>query len=275
MLMSQISRLRLLGGSLNIRSLPGLRWIDFISANSFAILKSQHAQTLLGQLWLLLNPIALALIYYVLVLVLARRGEPSAEYFMYLVAGVFLFSFSSTAVSTCTTSVTSGGSFILNQQFPRVLLPISAVAAAVRRFIPAMFLLFGFHIVIFGFPGPQILMAIPSFLLVLVLVTGLGLAAATAQVFFRDMTFAVPLIMRVLLYASPVLYRPEMVPENLRTFLEWNPFYWSVAAWSGAFSDPVIIPPASWLVAASWSILAIASGLLLFTRLQNNFAAKL
>jgi len=263
------------GDQLSLKALPGLRWFDFLSANSSAILKTQHAQTLLGQLWLLLNPLILALIYYVLILILARRGEPSVDYFIYLVSGVLLFNFASSAVSSAATSVTSGGSFILNQRFPHVLLPLSAVAAALRRFIPAVLLLMVFHFAVYGLPELSLLIAIPAFFLAAIIVTGFSLIAAAANVFFRDVAVAVPLIMRVLLYASPVLYLPEMVPDNLLIFVEWNPFYWPVAAWGGSFSQPVAVSPSSWLISSVWAAALLALGVIAFNRFRNSFATRL
>ena len=86
-------------------------------------LRAQHFDTVFGQLWLVLNPLLLACVYFVLVDIL-RGGSSRPGFFAHLVVGVFAYHLVSDAVREGTRSVVSGGRLILNTAFPRVLLPL-------------------------------------------------------------------------------------------------------------------------------------------------------
>src|SRR3954469_19626039 len=98
-------------------------------------LRAQHFNTIFGQFWLVINPLLLALIYFVLVDIL-QHGSRGADFFAHLMAGLFLFTMFSQAVTQGAKSVTSGGRLILNTAFPRMLLPLSSVLTASLRFLP-------------------------------------------------------------------------------------------------------------------------------------------
>src|SRR3712207_6350385 len=100
-------------------------------------LRVQHFQTALGLLWLVLNPVMQALIYFVLVNIV-RGGDRGAVFFAHLVAGVFAFHFVSQSVTQGAKSVVGGGRLILNTAFPRTLLPFASVMTSFVRFLPTL-----------------------------------------------------------------------------------------------------------------------------------------
>ena len=89
-------------------------------------LRAQHFNTVFGQLWLVINPVLLACVYFVLVDILRPR-EGGMDFFAHLMAALFAYYFVSDAVRQAVKSVTSGGRLILNTAFPRALLPLSSV----------------------------------------------------------------------------------------------------------------------------------------------------
>jgi teichoic acid transport system permease protein len=246
---------------------------SFVSEYAHAALKGQHADTNLGRLWLVVNPLFLALVYYVLILVIGLRGEPSADFFLHLVAGVFAFYFFSTALTTGATSISSAGGLVLRHRMPRLVLPLATTLAALRRFAPAVVLLVIGTVLFRGWPGPSILYALPSFLLLLTLAFGAVLMAATAQVYVRDVGALVPMISRIALYLSPVLYTPDQVPDKLLALLQLNPLFWIMASWTSAFSGEEPIPASGWLIATIWAVAALFGGLLVFLSRERDFAS--
>src|SRR3954453_13234957 len=123
-------------------------------------LQAQHFDTVFGQLWLVLNPMMLALVYFVLVDIL-RQGERPPGFFAHLVAGIFAYYFVSGAVRDGVKSVVSGGKLVLNTAFPRVLLPLSTVITAFRRFVPTFIIYIPLHLATDLPVGPQLLWLIP------------------------------------------------------------------------------------------------------------------
>src|ERR687889_443939 len=89
-------------------------------------LRSQHFNTIFGQLWLVLNPLLLGLVYFILVDIL-QSGTRGGAFFAHLLAGIFAYYFVSGAVREAARSVTSGGRLVLNTAFPRALLPLASV----------------------------------------------------------------------------------------------------------------------------------------------------
>ena len=103
---------------------------------------------------------------------------------------------------------------------------------AFMRFLPTLFIYIPIHL-ISGLPvGPQLLWVIPLVGLLLVLASGLAMLVAAGQVYFRDLKNFLPYVLRVWLYASPVLYFASEVPERYELVLKINPLGGLLTAWS-------------------------------------------
>src|SRR4051794_26730271 len=107
---------------------------EFARELSSTQLRAQHYNTVFGKLWLVLNPLMLALVYFVLIDIL-RGGSRGPAFFGHLIGSLFVFYFIHGCMSQGVKSVVSGGKLILNTAFPRVLLPLSAVLTAFTRFL--------------------------------------------------------------------------------------------------------------------------------------------
>jgi len=99
---------------------------EFLFEMSRTDLRSQHFNTVFGQLWLVLNPLLLACVYFILVDILRRRSG-GLEFFAHLMGSLFVFHFVTDAIRQAVKSVTGGGRLILNTAFPRVMLPGASV----------------------------------------------------------------------------------------------------------------------------------------------------
>ena len=119
---------------------------DFAREMAKTSLQSQHFNTAFGQLWLVLNPLLLAGVYFVLVDIL-RGGASQPGFFAHLLAGIFAYHLVSDAVRQAVKSVTGGGRLILNTAFPRALLPLSSVITAFMRFLPCLFIYIPVHLI--------------------------------------------------------------------------------------------------------------------------------
>src|SRR3954463_4702757 len=176
-------------------------------------LRAQHFNTVFGQLWLVLNPLLLAGVYFVLVDII-RANSRGWAFFAHLMAGLFAYYFVSNSLREGVKSVTKGGKLILNTAFPRALLPLSSVITSFMRFVPTVIVYAPVH-VLAGLPvGPQLLWVFPLVALFTLLASGLTMFIAAAQVYFRDLANFLPYALRVWLYMSPVLYYASEVPER-------------------------------------------------------------
>ena len=239
-----------------------------------ADLRVQHFNTALGQLWLLLNPLLLTLVYFLLVTIV-RGGSRGPEFFAHLMLCLFTFRFVSRSIREGGTSVIGGGQLILNTAFPRMLLPLSAIIAGFLRFLPTLLLYAIVHVAV-GLPvGPELLWVIPIYLMIVVFATGMTLLVATAQVYFRDLKHFLRYFLRIWLYVSPILYYVEDVPERYQALMEANPLY----SMLGSLSDAVNLgqTPSATMIAFGflWAIGSILVGTFFFLSREREFAVRL
>jgi teichoic acid transport system permease protein len=237
-------------------------------------LREQHFNTVFGQLWLILNPLLLAAVYFVLVDIL-RSGQRPPGFLAHLVGAVFAYYFVSDTVRRSIRSVTSGGRLILNTSFPRTLLPLSAVVTGIKRFGPTMLIYVPIYLLSHRPVVVQLLWLIPLFALMTVLSIGLATIVSAAQVYFRDLKNFLPYLLRVWLYASPVLYTAQQMPDQYKILLWLNPLGPLIAGWSNVL-DRGIPPTGDQLLAgALWSFGLFVVGVWFFISREREFAVRL
>ena len=265
--------------------LPDMRQYvrDLLARREFAVelsratMRAGYSVTFFGRLWLVLNPLLLALVYYILVDLLSNRS--GGDFLVHLVGSLFFFYFISGCLTSGAGSVTGGGKLIATMAFPRLLMPLSAVRSAFFRFLPTMVVYAVFHL---GFQQPlrwQMLLA--AVFLLLATIFGIGVASifATLQVYFRDTASFLPYFVRIWLYLSPVLWYPEDAVRHLgRTgahFALINPLHSLIGGWTDLLVRGVVPPASVWLAATAWSVLAFVVGTLFFISREREFAVRL
>jgi ABC-type polysaccharide/polyol phosphate export permease len=247
---------------------------EFAYELSRTSLRAQHFNTVFGQLWLILNPLLLACVYFVLVDILrARTG--GIEFFAHLMAALFAYYFVTDAIRQAVKSVTSGGRLILNTAFPRVLLPGASVVTAFKRFLPTV-LIFLPVFVIAGLPvGPHLLWLIPIFGLFFVLACGFAMLVAAGNVYFRDLNNFLTYGLRIWLYGSPILYLASDVPDRYQFLLILNPLAPLLTAWSDVIDVGVAPDPTDLAVGAGWAFAIFLGSALFFMSREREFAVRL
>jgi teichoic acid transport system permease protein len=237
-------------------------------------LRAEQFDTVFGKLWLLLNPLLLAGIYLVLVEILSKRPR-GATFLAHLVGAIFAYYFVSGSLTVAVRSVVSGGGLILNTAFPRVLLPLASVITGFKRFVPTLLIYIPLHLIV-GLPlGPQLLWLIPISLLMLMLAAGLSMLVAALQVYFRDLKDFLPYILRLWLYASPVLYYANEVPHGWEWLLKVNPIGMLLTAWSDVLDKGIAPPPHVLAIGIIWSVVAFMVGSIFFISREREFAVRI
>jgi teichoic acid transport system permease protein len=249
---------------------------EFAIEMSRANIRASNSDTVFGVLWNVLNPMLLAAVYYLLVIVL-RGGSHNlpSDYFAHLLGGLFAFYFIAGCMQGGASSVTAAGKIIMNTAFPRVLLVFSAVFIAFRKFLPTMLVYVAVALITHvGVPWTAIL-AIPMFLLLILFGTGMGMLLATSQVYFRDTQSFLPYFTRIWLYLSPVLWYPEEVPNALKPFEVLNPLFSLLGGWGDLLVRGELIPWTMWALATAWSVGMLLVGSFVFMSRERDFAVRL
>jgi teichoic acid transport system permease protein len=238
-------------------------------------LRAEHFNTALGQLWLIVNPLLLAFIYFLLVEIIRTGEGRGPEFLAHLMMSLFAFRLVSTSVGQGARSVVGGGRLILNTAFPRTLLPLASVLTAFMRFLPTVAVYAVMH-ALAGLPvGLHLLWTVPILALLLMFAVGAAMLAAAAQVYFRDLTSLLPYVTRIWLYVSPVLYYVNEVPDRFKPILAANPLYPML----GSLSDVVNqgqSPSLGFLAwGLAWALGAFVVGALFFMSREREFAVRL
>jgi teichoic acid transport system permease protein len=237
-------------------------------------LRAQNFNTALGQLWLLLNPLLLTCVYFLLVTILRDHSRGSV-FFAHLMAGLFAYNFISTSLNQAGRSVTKGGRLVLNTAFPRTLLPLSAVLVSFLRFLPTLGI-YAVMATVAHLPfGPHLLWAIPVFAIIAMFTAGMAMLIAALHVYFRDISSFLPYVMRIWLYASPILYYVEEVPDRYKPLIYANPLTPLLGSWSDVLILARAPRPGLLLMGAAWAFGALIVGMLFFISREREFAVRL
>ena len=247
--------------------------------------KAEYLESKLGKVWLVLNPLFLAVIYFLLVTIIqGGRGQGNGFLTLcHILIGLFTFYFAQNCILLGAASITSGGSLILNQAFPRSLLPLSSAISAARQFLPTIPIYILIVLIVklllddTQLPGLNWNYLLLPFLFIFLVITSFGLALlfATMNVYFRDTTKLLSYIMRIWLYASPVLWQPDMLNGWYRIILYLNPLGPILSANSRIWIDG--LPPTAFqfIGCVFWAFFAFLMGSYFFISREREFAVRI
>ena len=233
-------------------------------------LKLRYAQTILGSVWIVIQPILLAGMLTAIFGLLIQLPTDGVPYALFAFAGTTLWSVFQRALVDTSISMAGNAAIILKVYFPRILVPLASVLTAIVDFLPVYALLLLVTLIDGQFSGWPILLSPLFALLALLLAFGAGLWTTALDAIFRDVRLVVPTIMQLVFYATPIMYSDSVVPQRWRLLYHLNPFVgiiqgfrWSIIA--GA--HPPDIADLSWSIA--FAGLCLVTGLMLFARLET------
>jgi teichoic acid transport system permease protein len=248
---------------------------EFALTLSKTKLRAKHYDTAFGQLWMVLNPLLMAFVYFLLVMVI-RGGSRGIDFFAHLTAALFAFQLFSTAVQEAANSIVRGGRLILNTAFPRVLLPLSSVVGAFRRFLPTVPIYAVIH-AIAGVPvGWEILLTIPLVAMIILIASGVACLVAAAQVYFRDLSSFLPHLLRIWLYSTPILYTADQATDRGLGPLMWiNPMAPLIRSWSSVIDHAELPDPGVFAAGVGWVAFFLVAGFVYFMSRERELVVRL
>lgn len=246
------------------------RLIGVLARKDFLV---RYRRTRLGLVWAVAVPLIQAAVLAVVFSAVVPRGaSPSAvggqlrSYAVFVLAGMAPWTFFATALPAAATSVTDSANLAQRIYFPRLVLPLVAVLTACYPLLTtlAVFLVIA---VALG-PGLQLglLWVVPGSLLVMLLVAGLGLFLSAAQVYVRDLRFAVGAGLSVLFYLTPVIYPVHRAPDVVHNLIRALPVAGPVELFHRAVDSADPLMWRSVLATAGWTVLFGVAGLVLHSR---------
>jgi len=207
-----------------LRELRGLwQYRDLFYTLTVHRIKVRYKQSVLGLAWAILQPLSLMLIYTVIFSVIARVPSEGVPYAVFAYAALLPWTFFSSALTNATTGLVNHSALVTKVYFAREILPLTYVSAALFDFCVASFFLVALFVYYDVSLTVYALWAIPILALLTMLVTALSLVFSVIQVRFRDVGVAMPLLLQVWMFASPVVYPLSAVPQRWRGLYALNP----------------------------------------------------
>ena len=192
---------------------------ELLKAFASRELRARYKGAAFGWAWALVRPLVMLLIYGVAVGIFLGAGRSIPQFMVFIYAGLLGWTLFSTLVMGCITSVTSNAALLTRASFPRLLLPLSVLIAALVDFLlQASVLLVGYAV--FGdLPSPADLLWLPPSLAVLILFgLGVGLALAAINVYARDIVFLADVGLQVGFWVAPIIYSYGQVVRGSQEF---------------------------------------------------------
>ena len=186
-------------------------------------IKVLYAQTVLGFSWAILNPLVQIIIFSVIFGNVAKIPTDGIPYVLFSTVAIIPWTYMAESMSASSQSLVSGQNLLGKVYFPRVIFPMTSVLAKLVDFSISMMLVVA---VIFYYQIPPTWNLVYFPLLVLLMMAipaGLGLWLSSLAIRYRDVKFAMPFVIRMLIYSAPILYPLSAIPEQYRFLYSLNP----------------------------------------------------
>ncbi|HZH32544.1 MAG TPA: ABC transporter permease [Pyrinomonadaceae bacterium] len=255
--------------SLNVRELWSYR--ELLYFLTWRDIKVRYKQTAMGAAWAVLQPFVTMLVFTLFFSIFIGVPSDRIPYPVFVYAGLLPWTFFAGAVNNSSGSLVGSSALITKVYFPRMIIPAAAVGAGLVDLAVAAVILVGLVFVYGLSPTWSLLMLLPLVLLTTVLAMGVGLLISALTVRYRDVRHALPFVLQIWMFASPIIYPQSVVPEKWRWVLTLNPLTGVIEGFRSALVGREFDWPALGL-AAGISFALLIAGALVFRRLERVFA---
>jgi lipopolysaccharide transport system permease protein len=235
-------------------------------------LKLRYKQTALGAAWAILQPLLTMIVFTVVFGRLARLDSDGLPYEVFALAGLVPWTYFATSITQASNSLVEQERLLTKIYFPRLYLPLAAIVAGLVDFVIAFLLLLAM-LLMYGIEPSVRLLVTPAFVL---LAMGAALAPATwfaaLNVRYRDVRHAIPFVVQIWLFATPVAYSSTLVPERFRFLLGLNPMSTVVSGFRWMISPEVPFPARELVLSVAAVGLLAVTGLYYFRSVEYSFA---
>jgi lipopolysaccharide transport system permease protein len=207
----------------------------FILGNVKREFQSKYRNSLLGAAWMVLNPLAMILVYTVIFAQVMRAKLPGVDttfaYSIYLCAGVLTWGLFAEITNRSVTMFLEHANLIKKLNFPRLCLPVTVVANAGLNFSIVFGLFTAFLVVSGNFPGLFYFAVFPVLAIQVLLAIGVGINLGVLNVFFRDVGQFFGILLQFWFWLTPIVYPASILPERVKPLMALNPMYHLMGAY--------------------------------------------
>jgi len=232
----------------------------------------RYKQSVLGIAWAVLQPLTLMLMFTLIFSVLLKVPSDDLPYPIFAYSALLPWTFFSNSLTRAIPSLEANAALIKKIYFPREFFPLSSVGGAFVDFLIGVFILLGMMFYYHVSFTVNMLYVVPILLIQIIFTLGICFFASALNVYYRDIRYALPLLIQLWMYASPIIYPISMVPDHLKTFYLLNPMVGITDGYRNVLVKG-LSPDFYYLgIAAAGSLILFALCYLYFKRIEMTFA---
>ncbi len=263
-----------------IEPTAALRFLDFSEMWHFRELtyfltwrdiQIRYKQTAIGVLWVVLQPLSSIIVFSLFFGRLAKIPSDGTPYPLFVFAALLPWQVFARAMMESASSLVTDQRLVSRVYFPRIIVPLASVGAAVFDF-GVTFVLFLIMMAFYGvMPGIHVLM-LPVFLLLMIATAlGVGFWLAPLNVEYRDVAVVLPFLTQLWLFITPVVYPSSMIPEKWRFLYGLNPMTGVVDGFRWALLGAGEGPSPMLFISAATAIVLLITGIFFFRNRERTF----
>ena len=259
---------------INLKEL--LQYKDLITMFVKRDFKTLYKQTILGPLWIIINPLLTTIMYTIVFGNIANISTDGMPQIVFYMLGTTVWTYFSTSLTKTATTFTGNAAIFGKVYFPRLVTPISTVISGLINFAVqfVMFLCFAIYYYISGAPiHPNIYILITPLLLLQLacLSLGFGVIISSLTTKYRDLAVLVTFGVQLWMYATPVVYPASQIGGKLKTLMMLNPVSPIVESFRYAFLGSGSIPWNFLGISVITTLVVLFIGVVLFSRVEKTF----
>ncbi|OVE67347.1 hypothetical protein CCS79_14600 [Clostridium diolis] len=235
--------------------------------------KTKYKRSILGIFWSFLNPLFMMGVQYFIFSTIFKSDIP--YYHIYLLIGVVMFNYFSEACSMALASIIGNAGLITKVYIPKYIYPLSRILSSTVNLAMSLLPLIG-AMIISGVPFSKSFLLLPFALICLVIFClGLGMLLSASMVYFRDTQFLWGVISMLWMYATPIFYPENILPEQFKFVLDYNPIYYFIKFARICILQGVSPEPVLYIQCFLFSSVMLLVGAVIFKKSQDRFILNL
>jgi lipopolysaccharide transport system permease protein len=235
-------------------------------------IKLRYKQTALGVVWVILQPLLSSLIFAAVFGNLAKLPSDGAPYILFVFAAMLPWNLFAGSLQRAGNSLVGDARLISKVYFPRIIIPIASAAAVLLDFAVACIVMVVLSVVYGVAPAWTWLAVVPLTALVFVVAVGSSLFFSALNVYYRDFMYALPFVIQVWMYGSPLVYSTSLVPPEWQLLYHLNPMAGIIDGFRWALLGNRDFPATGLLMAVLGAAAVFLVGLYVFQRVERSFA---
>ena len=245
---------------------------ELLKTNIQKEIRGKYKGSFLGVIWSFLNPLLMVVVYAIVFPYIMRVQQEN--YLIYLITGIIPWIFFTTVVTSGCNCVWINGGIIKKVYFPREILPISVVGAALINFLISCIIILIF--VILGNVGISFYLLWLPIIAIIQSIFSLGLLfiLSAINVYIRDIEYIVAFFTNLLFYATPIIYNMDMLPDKFKMLMNYNPMAHFINAYRNIFYYKTNPDLYSLIFIFCFSLIILIVGYSVFNKLEKGFAEE-